>query len=109
MAADIKRTNLYKAVRESLVRQLQSRGADAECFIDLVDDYMAFWVIEKKLSADIDKRGITYIDKSSVGVEMYKNNPSIKEKVSVNRQMLTILEKLKLSPQDGMTGEDDEL
>ena len=105
----VQQTKLYKAVRESLVRQLQSRGADVECFVDLVDDYMAFWVIEKKLVADIEARGVTYIDVSSVGVEMQKTNPSIKESVSVHRQMLTILEKLKLSTQDGAGGEDDEL
>ena len=108
-SAMLSRTSKYKKIRESLVMQLQSRGADVECFIDLIEDYMSFWEIEKKLKADIDERGVVYDDFSSVGVKMQKNNPSIKEIVSVNRQMLTILEKLKLSTQDGPGGGDDEL
>lgn len=85
-----------KALKESLIEQLVLMGADIEVFTDLIDKYMRFWDIAKALEQDIKKRGVTYTDKSSVGVEMQKNNPSIKELVAVNRQMLIILQQLNI-------------
>ena len=40
---------------------------------------------------------------------MWKNNPSIKELVGVNRQMLSILKELKLSTDEMGGGDADEL
>ena len=85
------------AVRESLMEQLMLMGADVTCFEDLVDKYMELWDIDRQLTRDIKKRGVAYEDKSSTGVVMMKNNPSVKEKVAVNRQMLAILNQLKIT------------
>lgn len=83
-------------------------GAHVDHYEDLVNKYIEFWAIEKKLTADINKRGVVFTDKSSVGVPMMKNNPSVKEKVMVNRQMLQILKDLGLSTANaiGEEGED---
>ncbi len=89
-----------------MLKQLKAQNANVEHYVDLVDNYLKLWDIEKKLLADIKKRGITYKDKSSVGVDIWKNNPSIKEAMAVNRQMLQILRELNLTTENA--GGDDE-
>lgn len=85
-----------KTIKESLIQQLKNRNATADFYLDLVNDYMALWDMKEALRKDIKARGVTYKDKSSVGVEMYKNNPSNKEFVTVNKQMLSLLKDLNL-------------
>lgn len=97
-----------RAVLESLKMQLQQKGADIDCFADVLADYMSFWDIKNKLIRDIKERGVTYRDFSSVGVPMQKNNPSVKELVGVNRQMLSILRELGLSTERVIQPEGDE-
>ncbi|MGN0488050.1 MAG: hypothetical protein ACI4HO_02175 [Ruminococcus sp.] len=101
----MKRSDIVNSLKE----QLRIRGADISCFLDLINDYGDLWNIKNKLIRDIKKRGVTYEDVSSVGVPMTKNNPSTKELVCVNRQMLSILEKLNLSTNNCGTDVDDEL
>lgn len=86
-----------KDIENSLIAILQRSGHEEEFYLDLINDYMKLWGIKNKLLADIAKRGVVYFDKSSTGVEMQKNNPSTKELMLVNRQMLQILEKLGLT------------
>lgn len=95
-------------VRESLIEQLKEKGADVACFSDLIEDYMKLWNIKNKLVTDINKRGVVYEDVSSVGITMKKNNPSVKEIVNVNRQMLSILEKLGISTEKCVASGDDD-
>lgn len=83
-----------KRIKESLLKQLQLMGATADFYSDLINDYMSFWDIKVALIKDIKKRGVTYTDYSSVGVEMQKNNPSTKELVVVNKQMMSVLKDL---------------
>lgn len=96
-------------IRESLIGQLKNRGADLDHFVDLVEDYVKFWEIKNRLQRDIKKRGVTYEGLSSVGVPMQKNNPSVKELLGVNRQMLAILKELCLSTENIVGDEEDEL
>lgn len=96
-------------VKNSLIEQLTQMGANIPFFEDLVEDYMCLWDVKNGLQKDIKERGVTYIDVSSVGVEMMKNNPSTKELTMVNRQMLSILEKLGLSTDKCKIEDDDEL
>lgn len=96
-------------VKNSLIEQLTQMGANIPFFEDLVEDYMCLWDVKNGLQEDIKERGVTYIDVSSVGVEMMKNNPSTKELTMVNRQMLSILEKLGLSTDKCKIEDDDEL
>ncbi len=96
-------------VRNSLMKQLALKGAQVEHYEDLINDYMSFWETKNALIQDIKTRGVMYKDVSSVGVEMQKNNPSVKELVMVNRQMLSILKELGLSTDDIGGGEDEEM
>ena len=98
-----------KDILESLQEQLAMKGASLDHYTDLLNDYMTLWDTKNALSADIKKRGVVYKDVSSVGVEMWKNNPSVKELVMVNRQMLTVLKELKLSTDDAGGGDEDDL
>jgi len=98
-----------KSIHESLCEQLAMMGASQDHYLDLIGDYMKLWDIKRKLIADIRERGVVYEDYSSVGVRMKKNNPSTKELVLVNRQMLSILEKLGLTTANASDGNEDEL
>ena len=97
-------------IYESLLHQLALMGADVAVFEDLVDKYMEMWEVDSLLTNDIMKRGVMYEDVSSVGIPMMKNNPSVKEKVAINRQMLQILSQLNIKTEGiGNSCADEEL
>lgn len=98
-----------KNIKQSILDQLAVKGADVEHYVDLVEDYMKFWKVKGKLQADIKNRGVVYEDYSSVGVKMMKNNPSIKELVMVNKQMLMILKELGISTTNVNDGDGGDL
>jgi phage terminase small subunit len=94
-----KKSIARKSVIASFERMLSGIGdADAGIFRDMAKDYMQLWEIKELLQADIKDRGVVYKDLSSVGVEMQKNNPSVKELININRQMLVIWDKFGLKP-----------
>jgi phage terminase small subunit len=103
--AEISRTK----VKGSLIEQLALKGATKDHYIDLISDYMKLWDVKKALQEDIKVRGVTFKDYSSTGVMMQKNNPSVKELVMVNRQMLSILKELGLSTDNAGAGDGDDL
>jgi len=96
-------------IKDSLLLQLATKGARLDHYDDLIDDYMTLWDTKNALAADIKTRGVMFKDVSSVGVPMMKNNPSVKELVMVNRQMLSVLKELKLSTDEPGGGEEDDL
>lgn len=98
-----------KDILESLEEQLAMKGASLSHYTDLLNDYMILWDTKNALATDIKTRGVMFEDFSSQGVKMMKNNPSIKELVMVNRQMLSILKELKLSTDEMGGGDEDEL
>jgi phage terminase small subunit len=101
----IKKTDVLNSLKE----QLAKKGADIACYLDLIDDYGRFWEVKTALIKDIKKRGVVYEDYSAVGIKMMKNNPSTKELMGANRQMLAILEKLGLTTDKCVSDLDDEL
>src|SRR5690606_27686791 len=98
-----------KDIKESLEEQHTMKGASFCHSADLLNDYMTLWETRNALAQDIKKRGEDYKDASSVGIEMFKNNPSVKELVMVNRQMLTVLKELKRSTDEAGGGDEDDL
>ena len=97
-------------IEESLLEQLEMKGADTDHFVDLVRDYMSLWDVKNDLLEDIKKRGVMYKDFSSVGIEMMKNNPSVRELIGINRQMLSILKDLDINTKTvALFNEDDEM
>ena len=99
-----------RLIEESLLEQLEMKGADMDHFVDLVRDYMSLWDVKNDLLEDIKKRGVMYRDFSSVGIEMMKNNPSVRELVGINRQMLSILKDLDINTKTvALFNDDDEM
>jgi hypothetical protein len=96
-------------IEESLLEQLEMKGADMDHFVDLVRDYMSLWDVKNDLLKDIKERGVMYRDFSSVGIEMMKNNPSVRELVGINRQMLAILKDLEINTKTVAVFDDDEM
>lgn len=97
-----------KDVGKSLLEQLKRRGPIDNYLIDVVNDYMKLWEVKDALFDDIKKRGVTYKDTNSAGLLMYKNNPSTKEVIAVNKQMMSILKDLSLTaPQKKDVGADE--
>ncbi len=97
-----------RLIEESLLEQLEMKGADMDHFVDLVRDYMSLWDVKNDLLEDIKKRGVMYKDFSSVGIEMMKNNPSVRELVGINRQMLSILKDLDINTKTVALFDDDD-
>jgi hypothetical protein len=98
-----------KKVKESLIEQLAVRGMEQDFFSDMIKDYMNLWSVKNKLIADIKNRGINYKDVSSTGIPMWKSNPSVKELVLVNRQMLSMLKELRITTDVIDPGSDNDL
>jgi len=95
-------------IKKSLLEQLRLKGAKSEFYNDTINDYMSFWDTKNALQKDIEERGVVYKDFSSVGVEMYKNNLSVKDLIAVNKQMMQILKDLGLNtPTEDLGNEDD--
>lgn len=96
-------------ILESLLDQLRKKEADISAFCDLLDDYMALYDIKKQLKADIKKRGVSYETTSASGqAVIVKQNQSVKDLVAVNKQMLMILDKMGLTTEKTIKGEEDD-
>lgn len=83
-------------IKESLLKQLQAKGADVELYHSLIDDYCWIWKQEREMQRDIKKRGRTYSAVSAAGKDYEKDNPSVKNALLYSRQMIAILDALGL-------------
>ena len=96
-------------IENSLLEQLALLGAMKEHYIDLIRDYISLWETKTELMKDIDDEGVSYKEYSSSGNLVKKNNPSVKDFVMVNKQMLSLLKELGLNTSNAGDGEDEEL
>lgn len=92
-------------IKYSLIKQLETKGANVAHFIDLIYDYLELYDTKKKLQTDIKKRGVSYETTSASGYEIIKQNQSVKDVVAVEKQMLSILKEMGLTT-DAPTGND---
>lgn len=92
-------------IKDSLIKQLETKGANVAHFIDLIYDYLELYETKKKLQTDIKKRGVSYKTTSASGYEIIKQNQSVKDVVAVEKQMLSILKEMGLTT-DAPTGND---
>lgn len=98
-----------KAMKESLIRQVELRGMKAEFYMDMIDDYVYYWSLKKKLITDIRAKGLRYETINGNGVTVEKANESVVNLQKTTATMLKILADLKLkepvpepeSPTDG--------
>lgn len=96
-----------KGIRDSLILQLEEKGAKVAHFESLIDDYIFLFVTKKRLQDDITERGVSFETTSASGYKITKQNQSVKDLVAVSKQMLMILDKLKLTV-DEPTGKETE-
>lgn len=94
-------------IRKSLEKQLRDRGADVLHFQALLDDYIFFYSMQKKMQADIRKRGLVIEATSASGKKYDKENPSVKQAALYNQRMLAILKELDLTTDSCRPPDDD--
>ena len=85
-----------KAMKESLIRQLELRGMKAEFYMDMIDVYVYYWSLKKKLITDIRAKGLRYETINGNGVTVEKANESVVNLQKTTATMLKILADLKL-------------
>ena len=82
---------------------------NAEFYTDMVDDYVYYWSLKKKLITDIRAKGLRYKTINGNGVTVEEANESVVNLQKTTATMLKILADLKLkepvpepeSPTDG--------
>ena len=109
MSKDYKKTKAYRVLKQSLLDQLEENGNTKDFFIDLVEDYMAFWITKTLLIEDINKRGVSVKYNNGGGQSGYKKNDSIAELNKTNAQMLKLLNELGIKATVADSGDDDDL
>lgn len=92
-------------IRNSLIKQLEVKGAKVAHFEDLINDYLFLFDTKNMLQTDIKKRGVAYETLSAQGYKITKQNQSVKDLVAVNKQMTSLLKELGLTT-DAPTGEE---
>ena len=82
-----------KRIEEELERL---RGMKAEFYMDMIDDYVYYWSLKKKLITDIRAKGLRYETINGNGVTVEKANESVVNLQKTTATMLKILADLKL-------------
>lgn len=99
-----------KKIKESLIKQLEDKGADVEHFKGLIEDYIWYFNQEKTMQKDIKIRGFSFKTTSASGYPIEKENPSVKNAIAYNKQKLAILKELGLTTANVIkVGEDNDL
>ena len=78
-------------------KQLKDCGADLLHYQELLDDYIFFFGMERKMQAAVKKQGLTVTAVSAAGKEYDKENPAIKAAALYNQRMLHILREMGLT------------
>lgn len=98
-------SDTYTNVKTDLIAQLQEKEDDTDSFKNLVEDYMSLWITKSLLIKDIQDNGINMVYNNGGGQSGVKANPSVKQLLQVNQQMLRILDKLKINAKKGKDSE----
>lgn len=106
--SEIRKTKKYKAIRASLLDQLERSGNDTPHFKDLVDDYMKMYEIKELAYQDVKERGTTVEWQNSETQWGYKKNDSVDQVLKTNQQMIKLLDKLGIEP-DAVIEDDEEM
>lgn len=78
------------------MKQLRLQGKTTQFYEDLVNDYVSYWKLKKKLISDINKNGIRYKTVNGNGIETEKSNESVANLQKTTATMLKILSDLNL-------------
>ena len=109
--AAVRRSKEYKALKQSMMDNLEARGLVESIYTEQVEQYMSFWIQARQLRDDVERRGISvYDEKRGMDVE----NRSVSLLVQVSRQMQNIYTALgfkdvSASAKAALADDDDEL
>lgn len=99
-----------KQIKEELVEQLRLRGIDTSYYLNLVDNYIDFMKLEKKLKDNIKEKGVMISIVTSNGQKSQKKNESVSLLINTQKQKMDILTRLGIDPDSIISEEDlDEL
>lgn len=84
--AEVRKSRAFKALKQSMVEGLETRGLCEDIYRDKVEEYMEFWARRQELAADIRERGLSVMDERGRITE----NRSVSLEIQVSRQMLAI-------------------
>lgn len=85
-------------IKKSLISQLSAKKAATPFFLNLVDEYINLYRKLKKIQTAINKKGLEIEEIFNTnGDKRTKPNPLLKEERDTIKQMLAILDKLKLN------------
>jgi phage terminase, small subunit len=96
-------------IQSSLLEQLKNKGLNKDFYIDLINDYMALWVVKQNLIKDIKERGVNIEYKNGENQYGTKQNDSVLNLIKTNSQMLKILSELGLKGAEQAGDIDEEL
>lgn len=97
-------------IKNSLLEQLRLQNKTSDFYQDLVNDYLDYWSLKKKLIADIRKKGIRYNAVNGNGIVVEKSNESVTNLPKITTAMLKILNDLNLrEPLSNSSAEDEYL
>ena len=92
------------------MKQLELQNKTSDFYVDLVNDYVEYWDLKKKMVRDIRKNGIRYKTINGNGIEVEKPNESVTNLPKITTAMLKILSDLNLKePLSELSDEDDYL
>lgn len=95
-------------LREFMLAQLAERGDDTAIFKDIVNDYVALWVVKQNLIKDIAERGVNLPYKNGRYQSGFKQNESVMNLLKINTRMMKILSDLGLKTVEAESGNEDD-
>lgn len=84
-------------IRDDLLAQLKCQEKNGKYYDDLVNDYIYYLEMKRKLKEDIRTKGLRYQTTNAAGKTIEKSNESIVNLTKITTLMLKILSDLKLN------------
>lgn len=92
----IDRTKKYRDIKNDLLKQLQLQNKTGNHYLDLVEQYMRYYVIKEELDSDIREKGIRYMCMNGNGIEVERPNESVDRLLKITPTMTKLLDSLGL-------------
>lgn len=100
---------MVKKNERTLIEQLKRQKADAEHFIQMVDEYISYYDQLSKMQKDIKDRGITCKSVPAAGNNYEQDTPAVKVAAMLRKQKLAILKRLGISTNNVLAEDSNEL
>ena len=85
-----------KEIKDDLLEQLEAQGKYQNYYLDLIEDYMKYYDLQRKCQQEKKKKGLRYTVTSGNGFKSEKPNESVQNLMKITTTMLKILDELGL-------------